>query len=135
MKLLLIQPAPTPDNKDRSFHLVNYLARKNYFTVPPISLGILAALTPSSWDIRIIQEPHQQVHFDEAADLVGITANTSNVLRGYRIADEFRLRGVPVIMGGIHPTVRAREALEHCDSDPWYASVCCPENSDGDLGS
>jgi radical SAM superfamily enzyme YgiQ (UPF0313 family) len=116
MKLLLIQPAPFTGKHDNSFHLLNYLARKNYFTVPPISLGILAALTPSSWDVRIIQEPHQQVHFDEAADLVGITANTSNVLRGYRIADEFRLRGVAVIMGGIHPTVRVDEALEHCDS-------------------
>ena len=116
MKLLLIQPAPFTGNQDRLFHLVNYFARKNYFTVPPISLGILAALTPSSWDIRIIQEPHQRVNFDEAADLVGITANTSNVLRGYQIADEFRLRGVAVIMGGIHPTVRADEALEHCDS-------------------
>jgi radical SAM superfamily enzyme YgiQ (UPF0313 family) len=116
MKLLLIQPAPPVDHKGRSFHLLDYVARKNYFTVPPISLGILAALTPSSWDIKVIQEPHQQVNLDEPADLVGITANTNNVLRGYQIAGEFRKRGIKIIMGGIHPTVRADEALQHCDS-------------------
>jgi radical SAM superfamily enzyme YgiQ (UPF0313 family) len=116
MKLLLIQPAPPEDRQGKAFHLLNYISRRNYFTVPPISLGILAALTPTSWDIRIIQEPHQEVNFDEPADLVGITANTNNVTRGYQIADEFRKRGRKIIMGGIHPTARADEALEHCDS-------------------
>jgi len=116
MKLLLIQPAPPVDHYGKAFHLLNYLSRRNYFTVPPISLGILAALTPSSWDIRIIQEPHQEVNFDDTADLVGITANTNNVTRGYQIADEFRKRGTKVVMGGIHPTARPDEALEHCDS-------------------
>jgi len=95
---------------------MNYIARKNYFTVPPISLGILAAVTPSDWEIKIIQEPLQQVDFNEPADLVGITANTSNVIRGYQISDNFRRRGIAVIMGGIHPSARADEALEHCDS-------------------
>jgi radical SAM superfamily enzyme YgiQ (UPF0313 family) len=116
MKLLLIQPAPYMDHQDKSFNLVNFIARKNYFTVPPISLGILAALTPPDWEIRIIQEPHQKVDFNEPADLVGITANTNNVTRGYQIADAFRMRGIKVIMGGIHPTARSEEALEHCDS-------------------
>ena len=37
-------------------------------------------------------------------------------MRGYQIADDFRSRGTTVIMGGIHPSVRADEALEHCDS-------------------
>jgi radical SAM superfamily enzyme YgiQ (UPF0313 family) len=116
MKLLLIQPAPYMGHQVNSFRLVNFIARKNYFTVPPISLGILAALTPPDWEVRIIQEPHQKVDFDEPADLVGITANTSNVTRGYQIADAFRMRGIKVIMGGIHPTARGDEALEHCDS-------------------
>jgi radical SAM superfamily enzyme YgiQ (UPF0313 family) len=116
MKLLLIQPAPFMDDQFESSGFMNHLARKNYFSVPPLSLGILAALTPPSWDIRIIQEPKQRVSFNEPATLVGITANTSNVLRAYEIADAFRLRGTKVIMGGIHPTVRPDEALGHCDA-------------------
>ncbi len=116
MKLLLIQPSPRINHLDKSYHLLHHIARNQYFTVPPLSLGILAALTPPSWEIRIIQEPNRKVNFDEPADLVGITASTSNITRGYQIADEFRKRGVRVIMGGIHPTVRYQEALDHCDS-------------------
>jgi len=36
--------------------------------------------------------------------------------RGYEIAGEFRRRGVPVVMGGIHPTWLPEEAKVHCDS-------------------
>ncbi len=95
---------------------ISNFARKNYFSIPPISLGILAELTPPSWDVKIIQEPQHQIDFDEQADLVGITAVTNTVKRGYQIADQFRIRGVKVIMGGIHPTARTEEALCHCDS-------------------
>jgi radical SAM superfamily enzyme YgiQ (UPF0313 family) len=116
MKLILIQPAPTVDLYHSSFGFINNFIRKNYFTVPPIALGILAGLTPPSWEVKIIQEPNQQIDLNEPADLVGITAGTSNVTRGYQIADEYKKRGVKVIMGGIHPTVRAEEALDHCDS-------------------
>ena len=34
----------------------------------------------------------------------------------YEIADEFRRRGVPVIMGGVHPSFMAKESLQHCDA-------------------
>ena len=40
---------------------------------------------------------------------------TINSLRAYAIADEFRQRGIPVIMGGPHTFSYAREAAEHCD--------------------
>jgi radical SAM superfamily enzyme YgiQ (UPF0313 family) len=36
--------------------------------------------------------------------------------KAYRIADTFRRRGIPVVMGGYHPTVLPDEALEHADS-------------------
>lgn len=41
---------------------------------------------------------------------------TPLVPRAYRLADEFRRQGVPVVMGGYHPTVLPDEALEHADS-------------------
>ena len=41
---------------------------------------------------------------------------TAYVNRGYEIADEFRRRGVPVIMGGVHPSFMSKEALTHCDA-------------------
>ena len=41
---------------------------------------------------------------------------TAYVNRGYEIADEFRRRGVPVIMGGVHPSFMTKEAMTHCDA-------------------
>jgi radical SAM superfamily enzyme YgiQ (UPF0313 family) len=56
------------------------------------------------------------VDFDLEADLVGISAMTSYVNRGYEIADRFRADGVPVVMGGVHPSFMPQEALQHCDA-------------------
>src|ERR1700716_1658346 len=41
---------------------------------------------------------------------------TSYVNRGYEIADRFRAKGVPVVMGGVHPSFMPQEALQHCDA-------------------
>jgi radical SAM superfamily enzyme YgiQ (UPF0313 family) len=41
---------------------------------------------------------------------------TSYVKRGYEIADRFRAMGVPVVMGGVHPSFMSQEALKHCDA-------------------
>jgi radical SAM superfamily enzyme YgiQ (UPF0313 family) len=49
-------------------------------------------------------------------DLVGISAMTSYINRGYEIADQFRDKGVPVVMGGVHPSFMPQEALKHCDA-------------------
>jgi hypothetical protein len=55
------------------------------------------------------------------ADLVGISAMTSYVKRGYEIADRFRSKGVPVVMGGVHPSFMPGEArnlqIEQAASD------------------
>jgi radical SAM superfamily enzyme YgiQ (UPF0313 family) len=48
--------------------------------------------------------------------LVGISAMTSYVNRGYEIADTFRPRGVPVVMGGVHPSFMPQESLKHSDA-------------------
>jgi radical SAM superfamily enzyme YgiQ (UPF0313 family) len=49
-------------------------------------------------------------------DLVGITAMTHQAPRAYELADRFKREGVPVVMGGMHPTVMPDEALCHADS-------------------
>jgi radical SAM superfamily enzyme YgiQ (UPF0313 family) len=104
MKLLLIEPAN------------RFTGLKNKFHVPPLALGVLAGLTPPDWEVEILLEPKDRIHFDREVDLVGITAATNNVKRGYEIADQFRARGKKVLMGGIHPTVMPEEALGHCDA-------------------
>jgi hypothetical protein len=38
---------------------------------------------------------------------------TNYVNRRYEIADQFRAKGVPVFMGGVHPSFMSHEALKH----------------------
>ena len=115
-KLILIEPAGIVKYRMRGFHYFEDIANRDYFRKISLALGVLAGLTPPDWEIEILQEPADRINFDARVDLVGITAVTHTVKRGYEIADEFRKRGVKVIMGGIHPTVLYNEALEHCDS-------------------
>ncbi len=84
----------------------------------PLGLTVLAALTAPDWEVSIFDE-NIRAHDYQALpqpDLVGITAFTSQACRAYEIAAEFRGRGVPVVMGGIHATMRPEEAGARVDS-------------------
>lgn len=82
----------------------------------PLNLGVLAALTPPDVEIRLFDDRCEQVAYDEPTDLVAITVETYTARRSYEIADEFRSRGVKVIMGGFHPTFIPEECAPHADS-------------------
>ncbi len=81
-----------------------------------LGMATVAALFPDDVRVRIINDGIEAIDFDERIDLVGITAMTSTAPRAYEIADSFRERGVPVILGGIHPTALPQEASLHADS-------------------
>jgi radical SAM superfamily enzyme YgiQ (UPF0313 family) len=87
-----------------------------FFRMPCLGLLKVAALTPPGWDVRIIDEKIESLDLNQEADLVGITAMTTTVQRGYEIADHFRRRGTRVVMGGMHVSALPQEALAHCDS-------------------
>jgi radical SAM superfamily enzyme YgiQ (UPF0313 family) len=82
---------------------------------PPISLAIVASLTPPDWEVRIIDENFRSHTFKEA-DLVGITALSSTSPRAYKIASEYREKGIPTVLGGVHATLMSDEALNYVDS-------------------
>ena len=83
--------------------------------VPPLGLGYIAAVTPGNWDIELADESVAGCTFPRA-DLVGITAATAQVPRAYEIARVYRERGIPVVMGGIHVSMRTEEALAYADA-------------------
>lgn len=87
-----------------------------YFRLPALGLLKVASLTPPDWEVVIVDEKVETLDLDQHADLVGITAMTPVVNRGYRIADHFRSRGIPIVMGGMHVSKLPDEALQHCDS-------------------
>jgi radical SAM superfamily enzyme YgiQ (UPF0313 family) len=105
-RLLLINPR----NGERSG-----LTETGHSKFPPLGLGILAALTPGHWSVRILDENWESWEFTDA-DLVGITAFTAAAPRAYAIAAEYRKRGIPVVMGGIHASMNAEEALRYADA-------------------
>jgi len=84
----------------------------------PLGLLVLAGLTPPEWDITVIDENLHATDYSAMPrpDLVGITAFTSQASRAYDVARQFRTRGVPVVMGGIHATMCTEEALRYVDS-------------------
>ena len=127
MKICLIRPGLS----DRDFlhkEGVNWKAARFIFNkisrlkvgmgseVPPLSLMVLAALTPLGNEITIVDEEIQEIDFDYDFDIVGITILTTTAYRGYEIADQFRKRGVKVVLGGIHATVLPEEATQHADA-------------------
>jgi radical SAM superfamily enzyme YgiQ (UPF0313 family) len=87
-----------------------------YFKFPHLSLPALAAYTPEGAEVRIVDEKFEAVPDGRGYDLIGVTAMTPLAPKAYRMADRFRMQGVPVVMGGYHPTVLPDEALEHADS-------------------
>ena len=68
------------------------------------------------WDIRIIDENVEPIVFEGDADLVGITAMTSNANRAYQISEKYRQKGVKTVMGGIHASFLPNEAVRYVDS-------------------
>jgi radical SAM superfamily enzyme YgiQ (UPF0313 family) len=109
-QLLIIQPSYYRSKADR----VVFKARHR--SVVPLTLPYLAALTPADWKVTLLDEQLDAVPFDKHFDLVAISSSTLNSLRAYDIADEFRRRRVPVILGGPHTFFHAEEAAEHCDA-------------------
>ncbi len=105
-RLILINPV----NPSKAGLSINHSS-----VFPPLGLGIIAALTPSDYDVVLIDENMEPFRF-EKGDLVGITAFTSAANRAYEIAALYRKNNIPVIMGGIHASMVPDEALRFVDS-------------------
>ena len=84
----------------------------------PLSLMVLAGLTPPEWQVVIVDENLGVPDYPAMPrpDLVGITAFTSQAPRAYDVAACFRRLGVPVVMGGIHTTMCVEEVLAQVDA-------------------
>jgi len=84
----------------------------------PLAPATLAGLTPRDRDttIRFYDDRTEAIPFDEPTDLVALSVETYTAKRAYQIASEYRRRGVPVVMGGFHPTLVPDESSEFAES-------------------
>src|SRR5262245_5095168 len=83
--------------------------------MPPLGLAILAALTPSAFDVAIVDENVEPIDLDADCDIVALSAMTIQEGRLFEIADGFRRRGRLVCMGGPICNVLPERCRPHCD--------------------
>ena len=107
MWIKLLSPKSTPRPMDTA--LKAHMA-------PPLSLLVLGALTPPAHRVTLQDANIERLRLDDAPDLVGITVKVDTVPHARQIAAAYRARGIPVVVGGIYPTVCPEDCLDFSDS-------------------
>ena len=82
----------------------------------PLAIATLAALTPADIERSFFDDRVESINYDAPTDLVAISVETYTARRAYQIAARYRKKGVPVVMGGFHPTLAPQDALQHADA-------------------
>jgi len=118
MKILFINPNPYILNK-RYLKMPTFF-KNLYFSYPtvcpPLVFPILSSITPKKYNIDFIEDGYNKINFELKYDLVAITSNTVQSTRAYQIADKFRKKKIPVIIGGCHATACPKEVKLHADA-------------------
>lgn len=87
-------------------------------SLPSLGLLTLAGLTPERFDVEYHEIADLKmldslpVHFD----LVALSTFTAQLKEAYAVADFYRAKGIPVVMGGITVSSLSQETKEHCTS-------------------
>jgi len=88
------------------------------FPIPRLGAVLLGTILKNQgYTVKVFVEDIAPIDwsFVESSDLVGISTITSTAARAYELADLIRRKGIPVILGGAHPTFMPEEALRHAD--------------------
>lgn len=108
-KILFIQP--TQYGADGTT-----LCKQKVIHLPGLAFALLAAYLPEHWRAELLIEVVDDIDFDADADLVAIGAMGHAIYRGFEIADEFRRRGRPVVMGGYMVSIAREMSAAHADA-------------------
>jgi radical SAM superfamily enzyme YgiQ (UPF0313 family) len=82
----------------------------------PLELAVLGGLTPPDIEVDMVDDRVDEFDYDRPTDLAAISVQTFTARRAYEIAAEYRARGVPVVLGGMHTTLAPDEAAAHAES-------------------
>ena len=82
----------------------------------PLSLPLLAASAPGHEYTLVDMLAGEQIDYSAPVDLVGISARFTAQRTAFELADEYRRRGVPVVLGGPQMSAVPFLALEHADA-------------------
>lgn len=107
LRLTLIHPA------------IGHRAGERYirsWQMESLPIAVLTALTPPDVELDFHDDRLEAIPFDTPTDAVAIPVETYTAARAYQIASEYRLRGVPVVMGGFHATLVPDEVALHAEA-------------------
>ncbi len=82
----------------------------------PLTIATLKALTPQDIETAFYDDRVEIIDYNDSTNAVMISVETYTAARAYKIAGEYRKRGVKVIFGGYHPTLMQDEASSYSDS-------------------
>jgi radical SAM superfamily enzyme YgiQ (UPF0313 family) len=87
-------------------------------SLPSLSLLTLAGMTLADFEVEYMEIADLKTapELPDRFDLVAITSLSAQIYEAYKVADAYRARSTPVIMGGLHVSSMPDEALEHCTS-------------------
>ena len=94
---------------------IRSVRRARVLNFQQITMPYLAARVPPNWDVIHIDEEVEEIDWNMAPDVVGLTFHTPSAFHAYEIAKRFRDRGICVVMGGPHVTLLPEEASQHAD--------------------
>ncbi len=109
MKVKLILPALTEAQNP-------FWRPIKYSLFPPLGLATLAAYLSPDDEIDLQDQHVEALDLSDSPDLVIIQVYITNAYRAYKIADQYRLKGAYVLLGGLHVTSLPQEALQHGDT-------------------
>ena len=91
---------------------------KTIASLPSLGLLTLAGLTPAEHECEYleVEDIRKLDDLPDGLDLAAISSFSAQMGEGYELADRYRARGVPVVLGGLHATALPDEAAEHCDA-------------------
>ncbi|KDR96621.1 Radical SAM superfamily enzyme YgiQ, UPF0313 family [Peptoclostridium litorale DSM 5388] len=82
----------------------------------PLAFSILAGITPDNVEIEFYDDRIEKVPENINTDLVVLSVETFTARRAYQLALKYKKMGLPVIMGGFHPSFLPHEVLKFADS-------------------
>lgn len=86
------------------------------FPMRPMQIFVLGALVErEGWSAVTVDENLDALPTGRA-DLVFISVWTCLAPSAYQLADAYRAKGIPVVLGGVHPSIAPSEALRHADA-------------------
>ncbi len=91
---------------------------KTIASLPSLGLLTLAGMTPPEHTCHYleVEDIRNLDSLPDNFDLVAISSFSAQMAEGYELADRYRARRVPTVLGGLHVTAMPQEAARHADA-------------------